>query len=53
MASVNPAFERAYGGQAATRRRTGHGVVVLVWILVMVPLVWGVMMTLKDVLKGL
>jgi len=48
MASVNPASERAYGEQGVTRRRTGLGVVVLVWILVMVPFLWGVMMALKE-----
>jgi hypothetical protein len=49
MASVNPTTERAYGEQGATQRRTGRGIVVLVWVLVMVPFLWGVMMTLKDV----
>jgi len=49
MASVNPTTERAYDEQGAAQRRTGRGVVVLVWILVLVPMLWGVMMTLKDV----
>jgi hypothetical protein len=49
MASVNPMNDAAGAGQEAAERRTGRGLVVLLWILVMVPLLWGVMMTMKDV----
>jgi hypothetical protein len=49
MASVNPMDDAAGAGHDAAERRTGRGLVVLLWILVMVPLLWGVMMTLKDV----
>jgi hypothetical protein len=51
MASVNPMNEAAGAEQGAADRRTGRGLVVLLWILVMVPLLWGVMMTLRDVQK--
>jgi hypothetical protein len=52
MASVNPTTHAVYGGSSAVQRRTGRGLVVLLWILVMVPLAWGIMMTLQEVRKG-
>jgi hypothetical protein len=51
MASVNPSMQEGTLERSASRPRTGVGLVVFAWLLVMIPLFWGVLMTLKEVRK--
>jgi hypothetical protein len=54
MASVNAAAgerlaEPGDHTRSASRQRTSIWLVVFLWLLVMIPLWWGVLMTLKEV----
>ena len=54
MARVNAAAgerlaEEGDHTRSAGRQRTSTWLVVFLWLLVMIPLLWGVLMTLKEV----
>jgi hypothetical protein len=56
MASVNAAAGQRLAEQgdhtrSAGRQRTSMWLVVFLWLLVMIPFLWGVLMTLKEVRK--